>query len=154
EDCLSEKMMDVQTPEQNRPAGSIGSFAGSGFEVLGPNLPLNDFVLEAVFPPGAPGLRNPLPGDGEPGGYTLTRRERTTRARLMYQAYHPFDDSYRQAAQRFVLFGDPALSPDLGSPTLTAKVNGVGVEDVSDPFFASSADFQGPVTVEVTASEG
>jgi hypothetical protein len=154
EDCLSEKMMNVRTPEQNRPAGSIGAFASSGFEFLAPNTQLNDLVLDAFFRPERATVGSPLPDDGSPGAYTWTLGESTTRARLEYQALQPGDGQYRQAAQRFVLFGDPALSPDLGSPALTAKVNGVDVEDVADPFFASARDFPGLITVQVTAADG
>ncbi|MFN8176732.1 MAG: C25 family cysteine peptidase [bacterium] len=154
EDCLSEKMMNVRTPEQNRPAGSIGAFASSGFEFLTPNTQLNDFVLDSFFRPERALVGSPLPDDGVPGAYVWTLGESTTRARLEYQAVQPFDGQFRQAAQRFILLGDPALSPDLGSPTLTAKVNGADVEDVTDPYFASAREFPGEITVQVTASDG
>lgn len=153
EDCMSEKMMNVRTVEHDHPAGCIGAFASSGFEFLTPNLLLNEYVMEAFFRPERAVAGGALPDDGSPA-YVWTLGESTTRARLMYQAYYPGDFTFRQAAQRFVLLGDPALSPDLGSPALTASVNGVPVEDVRDPFFASAQAFPGPITVQVTASDG
>jgi hypothetical protein len=72
----------------------------------------------------------------------------------MFQERFPTEGRSRQAAQRFILLGDPALSPDLGRPTLTVEVNGVPVEDPTDPFFAAPDDFAGPLQIEVTAADG
>ncbi len=153
EDCLSEKMMNVRTPDQDRPAGAIAAFASSGFEFLFENLFFNQDVVDALFFPerSAPGAV--LPDDGSPG-YVWTLGESTTRARLNYQTRYPQDSQRRQAAQRFVLLGDPGLSPDIGSPALSVTVDGTTVENPADPFFASTDVYPDSVTVAVTASDG
>ncbi|MBZ0267074.1 hypothetical protein K8I85_02875, partial [bacterium] len=157
-DCLSEKMMNVRQVGLERPAGCIASFASSGYEFLGPNLDLNEFVFRAFFFPDS--VQNDssgsgLPDDGEPDAYVWTLGEATTRARLEFQErYLPGGSDFRAAARRFVLLGDPALSPDFGTPSVEVTVNGVPVEDPSTDFFASPDEYAGDVQVVMTAAEG
>ncbi len=127
EDCLSEKMMNRHTLGVNRPAGAIAAFASSGFEFLGPNLTFNRHVIRCFFLPDSTtsGIPN-APVEGSV--YTWTLGETITRARLLYQSnFSP--GNQRQAAQRFVLLGDPGLRPDTGPPEMTVTVNGQQVSD-------------------------
>lgn len=153
EDCLSEKLMNIQAPDQSAPAGCVAAFASSGFEFLSQNLSFNQYVVDAFFYPerAAPGAA--LPDDGSPG-YVWTLGESTTRARLMFQQEYMIPGTSRQAAQRFILLGDPALSPDLGSPALAVTVNGRPVQNPEDPYFATPDDAGTSFDVEVTASDG
>ncbi len=153
EDCLGEKLMNVQAPDQAEPGGCVAVFASSGFEFLSQNLSFNQYVMDAFFYPekAAPGAA--LPDDGS-AGYVWTLGESTTRARLMFQQEYPSAGTSRQAAQRFILLGDPALSPDLGSPSLAVTVNGRAVETPSDPYFVTPDDTESTFDVVVTATDG
>jgi hypothetical protein len=160
EDCVAEKLMNVHQFDVDRPAGCVGAFASSGFEFLNPNLVFNEFVLDALFRPESLGDSElpdgaVLPDDGDPNAYVLTLGEATTRARLVYQERYGAGQSenFRQAAQRFVLLGDPALSPDIGTPRLSVAVNATPVEDPTQDFFVSS-DEGGELEIMVTAAEG
>lgn len=159
-DCLAEKMMNVRQTGLERPGGCVASFSSSGFEFLGPNLDFNRYVLEAFYYPerlldsGLP-AGTALPDDGDPNAYVWTVGEATTRARLLFQErYGSQAENSRQAARRFILLGDPALSPDFGTPTITVTVNGQTVEDPSLDFFAAPADFPDDMNVTVTATDG
>jgi hypothetical protein len=124
EDCIAEKLMNVISPSVDAPAGAIGAFASSGFEFLGPNLEFNAFVFEAFFHPERVGE---AAAGSEGAVYDWTLGESTTRSRLLYQDLYPpnpFFDRDRQAAQRFVLLGDPAVTPDSGTPQMSVTVNG------------------------------
>ncbi len=153
EDCLGEKLMNAQAPDQSEPGGCVAVFASSGFEFLSQNLSFNQHVMDAFFYPekSAPGAA--LPDDGS-SGYAWTLGESTTRARLMFQQEYPSPGTSRQAAQRFILLGDPALSPDLGSPALAVTVNRRPVEDPADPYFVTLDDAEGTFDVVVTAADG
>lgn len=161
-DCMSENMMNLRQagapPDQ--PGGCIGVFASSGFEFLGPNLDFNEDVLDAFYYPeraadGAvlDGGGTTLPPVGDGLTYRWTLGESTTRARLMFQNRNSPVGQTRQAAQRFILLGDPALEPNVGSPGLEVTVNGIPVEDPAQAFSLNPDDVD-QVEVAVTASDG
>jgi hypothetical protein len=161
-DCMAEKMMnlrDVDAPA-DQPGGAVAVFASSGFEFLGPNLEFNADVIDAFYYPERATDPNRLDGGGStlpPVGdgttYRWTLGESTTRARLMFQNRYSFLGQTRQAAQRFVLLGDPALEPNVGEPGLQVSVNGVPVEDPQQ-IFSINPDEMPQVDVVVTASDG
>ncbi len=129
-DSIAEKLLNKRPSGEGSQGGAIGAFASSGFEFLSPNLLYNDFVFESFFHPERSMHTGTLPdGPGEGGVYGWTLGESTTRARLMYQdAFPPSSfDRDRQASQRFVLLGDPAVTPDVGTPEIRVTVNGVSV---------------------------
>ena len=157
EDCVAEKMMNVRQFEVEQPAGSVGAFASSGYEFLGPNLSFNEYLMEALFfPERTTDLGDgALPDDGDPNAYVFTFGEATTRARLVYQErFSSQAENFRQAAQRFVLLGDPALSPNVGTPVLDVTVNGAAVEEPGEDFFVSPVDYPGGLEIVVTARQG
>lgn len=148
EDCLSEKMMNRRSLGVNRPAGAVAAFASSGFEFLGPNLAFNRHVIRCFFLPDSTTAGIP----GAPvveGIYAWTLGETTTRARLLYQSNYPYGNQ-RQAAQRFVLLGDPGLRPDTGPPEMTVTVNG---QEVSDGEYLDLPEEPGGV-LEIVADTG
>jgi hypothetical protein len=160
-DCLSERLMNLRQIGATQPGGAVASFSSSGFEFLAPNLTFNQHVLDAFFYPekaanpsavDGGGATLPPPVDG--GAYRWTLGESTTRSRLMYQDDFPSAGQTRQAAQRFVLLGDPALEPNVGSPSLSVTINGLPVEDPEDGYFLDPETTAGPVTVVVTADDG
>jgi hypothetical protein len=152
--------MNVRQIDATQPGGCIGSFSSSGFEFLRPNLVFNRFVVDAFFYPERAADPANLPAgttlpDPAPGGvYRWTLGESTTRSRLLYQAYYPSTGQTRQAAQRFILLGDPAVEPNVGSPSLSVAINGLPVEDPEDGYFLDPASSPGPLTVTVTATDG
>jgi hypothetical protein len=133
EDCLSEKLMNMRPFGQSRPGGAIASFSSSGFEFLQPNIHFNKHLIEAFFHPESTQTVGTLPDSPGPDpAYTWTLGESTTRSRLLYQIqypYHPFNEDNRQAAQRFVLLGDPALHPDIGEMGMQVTMNGAPLTD-------------------------
>jgi hypothetical protein len=160
DDCMAERMMNFRSPEVVTPGGAVAVFASSGFEFLGPNLPFNEFVMQAFFNPES-AAASVLPSGTslptEPGAgrvYLWTLGESTTRSRLMFQMANPVPGRTRQSAQRYVLLGDPALEPRVGTPTLAVTINGSPVEDPSSTFFAEAEDFPGPIQVVVSAANG
>jgi hypothetical protein len=142
EDCLAEKLMNERISGSPRPGGAVACFASSGFEFLTPNLEFNKLVFEAFFFPevARDTTAHPevigLPTTGSGAVYDWTLGEATTRARLMFQSQYPTGRT-RQAAQRFVLLGDPALEPDAGPPAFEVTIDGQPVEDSRDPFFVN-----------------
>jgi hypothetical protein len=161
QDCMAEKMMNLRSSRVVTPGGAVAVFASSGFEFLGPNLPFNEFVIQAFFDPehaaDPSALRSGtnLPTDPGAGGvYLWTLGESTTRSRLMFQAANPVPGRTRQASQRYVLLGDPALEPRVGTPALEVTVNGTRVEDPASTFFVEAEDFPGPIEVVVSATNG
>lgn len=127
-DCIAEKLMNVRPVGLDRPGGAIGSFASSGFEFLSPNLLFNADVFEAFFHPERAMQVGTLPdAPGADGVYAWTLGEATTRARLLYQSHYVSPSDTRQAAQRFALLGDPAVTPDVGVPEIRVLVNGAAV---------------------------
>jgi hypothetical protein len=110
--------------------------------------------MEAFFDPEqAAGTDLPTePGAG--GVYHWTLGESTSRSRLMFQDLNPLPGRTRQAAQRYVLLGDPALEPRVGTPAVEVTFNGNPVEDPGSPFFVEAADFPGPIQVVVSATNG
>jgi hypothetical protein len=85
------------------------------------------------------------------GVYRWTLGESTLRARLMFQAIYQASPSTRQAAQRFVLLGDPALEPNLGGPEFSVTVNG---ETVHDGQFLGLGGVASTMRVEAFAKDG
>jgi hypothetical protein len=80
--------------------------------------------------------------------------ESTTRARLLYQDLYPpgsFDRD-RQAAQRFVLLGDPAVAPDAGTPEIRVTVNGVPA--ANGEYLDVPAQTPGSVEIAATVRHG
>ncbi len=160
EDCFCEKMMNHRPTGTREPGGAVACFASSGFEFLTPNLPFNLYVMQAFFYPEIAAdstnlmIGASLPDNHFGGAYGWTLGESTTRARLMYQREYPGAGQFRQASQRYVLLGDPALEPDAGPPRMEVLVDGSPVEDVRDPYFVSGNDPDPPIyTVEATASD-
>lgn len=160
EDCLAEKFMNQRQAGLETPGGAVASFASSGYEFLSPNLPFNSYVMESFFYPershdggNLDGGGSTLPPDAAPG-YVWTLGESTTRARLMYQADMTTNPNFRQAAQRYVLLGDPALQPNVSKAVLAVELNGQPVEDPEGTFFASLADYPSGLTVSIVASDG
>ncbi|HMB70198.1 MAG TPA: C25 family cysteine peptidase [bacterium] len=161
-DCLAEKMMNLRQlgAPADQPGGAVAVFASSGFEFLDPNLRFNADVIDAFYYPeratdpnrlDGGGTTLPPPGDGTT--YRWTLGESTTRARLMFQNRYSPQGQTRQAAQRFVLLGDPALEPNIGEPGLEVTVNGVPVEDPKQ-VFSINPDETLQVELVVTASDG
>jgi hypothetical protein len=160
-DCLSERLMNLRQLGATQPGGAVASFSSSGFEFLSPNLTFNQHVMDAFFYPEKAANPSVVDGGGgtlppavEGGAYRWTLGESTTRARLMYQQDFASPGQTRQAAQRFVLLGDPALEPNVGTPTLRVTINGLPVEDPEDGYFLDPETSAGPVTVVVTADDG
>ncbi|MGQ0722586.1 MAG: C25 family cysteine peptidase [Candidatus Eiseniibacteriota bacterium] len=160
-DCLSERLMNVVQLGATQPGGAIASFSSSGFEFLSQNLTFNQHVLDAFFYPEKAANPSVLDGGGatlppqvEAGSYRWTLGESTTRSRLLYQDDFTGAGQSRQAAQRFVLLGDPAVEPNVGIPSLRVTINGLPVEDPEDGYFLDPETTVGSVTVEVTADDG
>ena len=153
EDSISEKLMNLRPFGQSKPGGAIASFSSSGFEFLGPNIGFNADVMEAFFHPERTQDLGTLPDSPGPDpAYSWTLGESTTRARILYQNRYPFlDDDNRQAAQRFVLLGDPALQPDIGEMQMQVTMNGA---PVTDGEFIESAGAQETVEIVATISHG
>ena len=154
EDSISEKLMNVRPFGQSRPAGAIGAFSSSGFEFLGPNIGFNEHLIEAFFHPERTGDLGTLPDSPGPDpAYTWTLGESTTRARILYQNDYPFtfDEDNRQAAQRFILLGDPALQPDIGEMSVQVTMNGA---TVTDGEFIEATGAQESVEFVATISHG
>ncbi len=155
EDCVSEKLMNLQDPQASEPGGAIGVFASSGFEFLGPNLGFNADIFQAFFQPELALPAGTLPDTpGEGGVYAWTLGEATTRARLLYQNRYPWstaNDQNRQAALRFVLLGDPAVTPDIGGPEIRVTANGAPV--ANGQFLDVDAE-GGPIEIIATVDHG
>ena len=154
EDSIAEKLMNVRPFGQSRPGGAIGSFSSSGFEFLGPNIGFNQHLMEAFFHPERTQALGTLPDSPGPDpAYSWTLGESTTRARLLYQNDYPFtfDEDNRQAAQRFILLGDPALQPDIGEMQMQVTMNGV---PVTDGEFIEATGSQESVQIVATVSHG
>lgn len=152
EDSIAEKLLNERPLGLDRPGGAIGSFASSGFEFLGPNLDFNADVFEAFFHPERAMQTGTLPDvPGEGAVYAWTLGEATTRARLLYLNRFAIGaaDS-RQAAQRFVLLGDPAVTPDVGGPQIRVTVNGASV--ASGEFLDAASG--GLATIVATVENG
>ncbi|MAF27412.1 MAG: hypothetical protein CME07_06055 [Gemmatimonadetes bacterium] len=130
-DCVAEKLMNVRPLSAAAPGGAIGVFASSGYEFLGPNLVFNEDLFTAFFHPGSTGVGGDLPDVGQTGVFAWTLGEAATRARLLFQMRYASPGQTRQAAQRFVLLGDPAVTPRVGEPEYTVTVNGNAVSDGS-----------------------
>jgi hypothetical protein len=160
-DCLSEKMMNHRPTGTEVPGGAVGCFASSGFEFDPSNFSLNRHVMLSFFYPEiAADPANLMIGASLPenffgSAYGWTLGESTTRARLMYQREYPLEGQEgRQAAQRYILLGDPALEPDAGPPRMEVTVDGNQVEDVRDPYFVNGNDPEPRMyTVAATASD-
>jgi len=153
-DSISEKLMNVRSFDQSRPGGAIGAFSSSGFEFLGPNIDFNEYVIEAFFHPERLQDVATLPDSPGPDpAYTWTLGESTTRARLRYLNDHPsgFDEDNRQAAQRFVLLGDPATQPDIGELGMQVTINGA---TAADEEFIDAAGSDAPLEIVATISHG
>jgi hypothetical protein len=162
DDCVSEKMMNLRQlgAPADQPGGAIAVFASSGFEFLDPNLKFNRDVMDAFYyperatdPARLDGGGSTLPPVGDGSTYRWTLGESTTRARLMFQNRYAGAGQTRQASQRFVLLGDPALEPNVGAPGLEVTVNGVPVEDPGQ-VFSLNPDETRQVDLTVTASDG
>ncbi|MGH2570277.1 MAG: C25 family cysteine peptidase, partial [bacterium] len=153
-DCISEKLMNRPADATEPPGGAVGVFASSGFEFLGENLVFNEVLMDAFF---YPERWDPIRDGGLPNGPTVdgvyhwTLGESTLRARLMYQDVYPTPNSRRQAAQRFILLGDPALEPNLGGPEFAVTVNG---EVVHDGEFLGLGGVTSTMRVEAFAKDG
>jgi hypothetical protein len=117
DDCMSEKMLNVRQAGLTEPGGAVAAFASSGFEFLTPNVEFNRVFFEQMFP-----------ADGA-GSTPTTLGEAITRSRLAYQSVYPLDGNTRQAAQRFLLFGDPALEATLGTSPIRVTANGTELRD-------------------------
>ena len=154
EDSISEKLMNGRPFGESEPGGAIGAFSSSGFEFLGPNIDFNEYVIEAFFHPERTQELGTLPDSPGPDpAFTWTLGESTTRARLRYQNDHPsgFDDDNRQAAQRFILLGDPALQPDIGELGMRVTLNGA---PITDKAYVDSSRPEGPIEIVATISHG
>ncbi|MCP3860185.1 MAG: hypothetical protein GY704_11070, partial [Phycisphaeraceae bacterium] len=159
EDCLAEKLLNHRGMGQTSPGGAVAVFASSGYEFLIPNVDFNELMLEAFFYPSRatdpanlpPGSALPPTGGG--GVYSWTIGEVTTRARLMYQLMYSAPGNNRQAARRYILLGDPATESDAAPPVFTATVNGVPVQDTTDPFFVNGNETDAVHVVAATVSD-
>ncbi|MCA9752910.1 MAG: hypothetical protein KC591_12015, partial [Gemmatimonadetes bacterium] len=163
EDCMAEKLMNVHQSAVEEPAGAVASFASSGYEFLTPNLGFNVHVMNAFFypersldPNELDGGGVGLPSSGGPG-YAWTLGESTTRARLMYQADNPGSagntTNNRQAAQRYVLLGDPALRPDVAKPEITVTIAGEPVQNPGLPFFVNGSSYPNGAEIRFEAAD-
>jgi hypothetical protein len=155
EDSISEKLMNLRPPGLSRPGGAIASFSSSGYEFLGPNIDFNAHLIEAFFHPERTQAIGTLPDSPGPDpALTWTLGESTTRARLLYQddyPFHPFNEDNRQAAQRFVLLGDPALQPDIGEMGMQVTMNG---SPLTDGEFIAPDAVQQSIELEATITHG
>src|SRR4030095_2404595 len=114
----------------------------------------NEHLIEAFFHPERTQDLGTLPDSPVPDpAYTWTLGESTTRARILYQHDYPvtFDEDNRQAAQRFVLWGDPALQPDIGEMSMQVTMNGT---PVTDGEFIEATGSQETVDFVATISHG
>ncbi|MGH2570723.1 MAG: C25 family cysteine peptidase, partial [bacterium] len=151
DDCMSEKMLNDRQPGLTEPAGAVAVFSSSGFEFLTPNVEFNRVFFEEMFP-----------ADGQ-GSAPATLGEALTRSRLAYQTVYPVDGNVRQAAQRFLLFGDPALEATLGTSPIHVTANGaeardgetIALHDVGEPveIVARTVPGSGAVALKIIDSQ-
>jgi hypothetical protein len=127
DDCLTEKMMSVQS------GGTVATFGSTGLEYLDPNLILNEEIVDVLL----------AGASGNPPRFLLGEVLALGMAR--YAAI-----GYQSSMLRYVLFGDPALRIEPAPSSFVVRVDGV---ETADGAYIGARDDGAPIRIVVASPD-